>query len=167
MDVEIRGRRIPAGALVSEMIGAANRDPDQFADPDRLDIRDRGPGLAHLGFGVGIHFCVGAALARLEAAIAIPTILGRFPGLSIAEGGAAWRANTTFRGLSRRRTAVRRWLNRLAAIRHGRPDRMTRSRRTSALLTMRSTIQPDGDRWMSGRTCLGPTDERAGQEDQG
>jgi cytochrome P450 len=84
------------------MIGAANRDPDRFADPDGFDIlRPREPGLAHLAFGVGIHFCVGAALARLEAAIAIPAILGRWPHLVVVDGGVAWRANTTFRGLSR------------------------------------------------------------------
>ena len=100
--VEIRGRRIPAGALVSEMIGAANRDPAQFRDPDLFDIRrPREPGIAHLAFGVGIHFCVGAALARLEAAIAIPAILGRFSDVALVDGGVAWRANTTFRGLSR------------------------------------------------------------------
>ena len=91
--------RIPSGAIVSEMLGSANRDPERYADPDRLDITRAG--IGHRGFGVGIHFCVGAALARLEAAIAIPAILERLAGLRLADDGVAWRPNTTFRGLSR------------------------------------------------------------------
>lgn len=106
VEVEIRGRRIPAGAIVSEMLGAANRDPDRHVDPDRLDITRTGTG--HLAFGVGIHFCVGAALARLEASIAIPAILDRLPGLRVAGQGVAWRPNTTFRGLSRLELAFER-----------------------------------------------------------
>ncbi|MEA2660826.1 MAG: hypothetical protein QOH08_398 [Chloroflexota bacterium] len=99
VDVEIRGRRIPAGSIVSELLGSANRDPEQFADPDRLDITRHG--TRHLGFGVGIHFCIGAALARLEARIAIPMLLDELRDVELSPDGVAWRWNTTFRGLSR------------------------------------------------------------------
>jgi cytochrome P450 len=71
--VEMNGRTIPAGAFVLPLIGAANRDPQRFNEPDRLDIgRDPNP---HLGFGHGVHFCLGAALARLEARVALPDLL--------------------------------------------------------------------------------------------
>jgi cytochrome P450 len=67
-DVELRGTTIPAGAFVLPVIGAANRDPKQFADPNRFDIRrDPNP---HVAFGHGLHFCLGAALSRLEAKVA-------------------------------------------------------------------------------------------------
>lgn len=75
-DVEMRGRVIPAGQLVLAVIGSANRDPGQFADPGRFDIA-RDPN-AHLAFGHGLHFCLGAALSRLEARIAIGDLLARF-----------------------------------------------------------------------------------------
>ena len=69
-DAEIRGVQIPKGALVVPMIGAANRDPRVFEDPERFDIRRENAGL-HVAFGYGIHFCVGAPLARLEARAAL------------------------------------------------------------------------------------------------
>jgi cytochrome P450 len=73
--VEMHGQLIPAGALVLPMIGSANRDPSQFADPNRFDIsRDPNP---HLSFGHGIHACLGAALARMEARIALSDFLAR------------------------------------------------------------------------------------------
>lgn len=75
-DVELRGQTIPAGALMLPMIGAANRDPAQFAEPDRFDIA-RAPN-PHVAFGHGIHFCLGAALSRLETRIALGDILARF-----------------------------------------------------------------------------------------
>ena len=74
-DVEVHGRTIPAGALVLPMIGSANRDERQFPDPDRFDItRDPNP---HIAFGYGILFCLGAALSRLEARIALTDLLAR------------------------------------------------------------------------------------------
>ena len=74
-DVEMHGRTIPAGALVLAIIGSANRDPRQFRDAHSFDIaRDPNP---HIGFGHGIHFCVGAALSRLEARIALSHLLER------------------------------------------------------------------------------------------
>ncbi|HEX2501282.1 MAG TPA: cytochrome P450 [Methylomirabilota bacterium] len=66
-DAEIGGVPIPAGSLVLGLLGAANRDPAQFAEPDRLDLRRDEP--RHLGFGSGIHYCLGASLARLEAQV--------------------------------------------------------------------------------------------------
>jgi cytochrome P450 len=74
----------------------ANRDPEQFDDPDRLDIR-RGDNR-HVAFGVGIHFCVGAALARLEASVALPA-LAQLPGLRLAADEPVWQANTNLRTL--------------------------------------------------------------------
>ena len=73
---------IPAHEQVLVCLAAANRDPGAFAEPDRLDVRR--PAARHLGFGFGIHHCLGAPLARLEARIALGTLLGRFPGLELA-----------------------------------------------------------------------------------
>jgi cytochrome P450 len=77
-DVSIGGVDLPAGTLVTLCIGAANRDPAQFADPEALDIA-REPNK-HLAFGFGIHQCAGLSLARLEGRIAIGRFLRRFPG---------------------------------------------------------------------------------------
>lgn len=84
--VELHGKQIPAGALVLVMIGAANHDPAVFSQPDRFDIdREHGSHLAsHLGFGHGIHFCIGAALSRLEARVALPELLA-LEGLARAD----------------------------------------------------------------------------------
>ena len=72
-DIEMSGQTIPAGKLVLAVIGSANRDPQQFPDPSRFNIsRDPNP---HLAFGNGIHFCMGAPLARLEAKIALTDLL--------------------------------------------------------------------------------------------
>ncbi|WP_397544972.1 cytochrome P450 [Saccharopolyspora pogona] len=76
---EIGGRRVPADQVLSVWLSAANRDARQFADPDVFDPgRDPDP---HLGFGRGIHFCLGAPLARLEGRIAMNILLDRFPQL--------------------------------------------------------------------------------------
>jgi len=81
-DVEVHGQVIPAGALVLAMMGSANRDPRQFTDADRFDIRrDPNP---HVAFGHGIHFCLGAALARTEARIALSDLLQRFKSFELA-----------------------------------------------------------------------------------
>jgi cytochrome P450 len=87
-DVEVAGVPIQRGDIVSIGHGPANRDPRQFPDPDVLDIK-RNPNR-HLAFGHGIHFCVGAALARLEAPIAIHTVLHRMPNLRLAATDVAW-----------------------------------------------------------------------------
>jgi cytochrome P450 len=81
-DVEVHGRVIPAGKLVLPMIGSANRDPRQFPDAGRFDIgRDPNP---HIAFGHGIHSCLGAALSRLEARIALSDLLERLRDLGLA-----------------------------------------------------------------------------------
>jgi cytochrome P450 len=81
-DVVIGGVAMPAGTLVTLCIGAANRDPAQFPDPDRLDI-SRAPNR-HLAFGTGIHACAGMWLARMEGRVAISRLLARFPRLERA-----------------------------------------------------------------------------------
>lgn len=78
---EIGGVQIPVGTTVHLMLGAANRDPDQFPDPDRFDIARR-PNR-HLSFGLGIHICAGNALARLEAKIAFQKLFNRFPDVQL------------------------------------------------------------------------------------
>jgi cytochrome P450 len=95
-DTEIGGQTIAEGDLVMAFLGAANRDPAVFDDPDRLDLR-RDP--KHTAFGHGVHFCVGAGLSRLEAPIALRELLERFPGMRLATDEPAWKQNITFRGL--------------------------------------------------------------------
>jgi pimeloyl-[acyl-carrier protein] synthase len=103
-DCEVGGRLLRRGELALTLLGAANRDPDQFADPDRLDL-ERSPNQ-HFSFGRGIHFCLGAPLARLEGRIAIGTLVRRFPDLRLA--GEPERSETiTLRGLRRLPLAVR------------------------------------------------------------
>jgi cytochrome P450 len=94
---EIDGRCIEAGQHVSVLTGAANRDPAQFEEPDRLHLSRR-PNR-HLGFGHGIHFCLGAPLARAEGQIAINAILQRCAALELRDDKARWRALAVFRGL--------------------------------------------------------------------
>lgn len=102
-DFQLDGKEIRRGELVLALIGAANRDPEQFPDPDRLDLgRDPNP---HLSFGRGIHFCLGAPLARLEGQIAIGQLVSRFPRLRLA--GEPERSPTiTLRGLRNLRLAL-------------------------------------------------------------
>ena len=91
----VGGVALPAGALVTLCIGAANRDPAQFTDPDRFDI-GRTPNR-HLAFGSGAHLCAGHALARLEGRVAIGRFLERFPRYRLA--GAPMRGGRArFRG---------------------------------------------------------------------
>jgi cytochrome P450 len=93
--VELGGIKLSAGTPVTLCIGAANRDPAQFADPDHLDI-GRTPNR-HLAFGTGAHQCAGMALARLEGAIAISRFLARFPGYAL-NGDPARGGRVRFRG---------------------------------------------------------------------
>jgi cytochrome P450 len=96
--VEFEGAAIPAGATVYAALASANRDEWAFADPDRLDLR-RSPNR-HLAFGDGMHFCAGAALARLEAQIAIGEFASRFPrARSLNPGALAWKGGIVLRGL--------------------------------------------------------------------
>lgn len=99
-DVALGGATIPRGALVYAVLGSANRDERQFPDPDTLDLT-REPNR-HLAFGLGIHYCLGAPLARLEAQIAFGTLLRRLPNLRLAIPPEAvrWRRGLVLRGLS-------------------------------------------------------------------
>ena len=82
-DVDLHGQRVPAGSRIFQFVAAANRDPAVFADPDRFDIaRDPNP---HLTFGYGIHFCLGAPLARMEARIAWPILLNKLRDIELVE----------------------------------------------------------------------------------
>jgi len=93
----IHGKQIHKGDLVNTILGSANRDPQRFSKPDRFNIaRNEG---RHLGFGVGIHFCIGAPLVRLEAEVVFETILRRFPKISLATENLEWQEHPIFRGL--------------------------------------------------------------------
>jgi cytochrome P450 len=96
-DADIRGKLIRKGDLVNTIIGSANRDPERFSDPDHFNItRSEG---RHLGFGIGIHFCIGAPLVRLEAEVVFETMLRRFPDLCLATDHLEWQEHPIFRGL--------------------------------------------------------------------
>lgn len=98
-EVELGGKLIPEGKWILNLLGAANRDPDQFPDPDRLDITRTNN--RQIAFGVGIHFCLGGPLARVEGQIAINTILSRLPELSLLDKTPQWQADATLRGMSK------------------------------------------------------------------
>ncbi len=97
-DIDLRGLRIRAGDPVYVSYLAANRDPDVFPDPDRIDV-DRDPN-PHLSFGNGPHYCTGALLARLQIELLLHTLLGRLPGLRLAVPAerVPWRRQTMIRG---------------------------------------------------------------------
>jgi len=95
--VRINDLEFPAGRRFAICLGAANRDPEQFPEPDRFDIRRAEN--RHLAFSHGIHFCLGAALARLEGQIALGTLFRRFPNLRLTGGRLEFQANFTLRGL--------------------------------------------------------------------
>ncbi len=97
----LAGTAIDQGERVVLGLGAANRDPERFADPDRFDIhRDPAVNRAQIAFSHGIHHCLGAPLARLETAVALPALLRRFPGLALDDTADApqWRPSL-LRGL--------------------------------------------------------------------
>ncbi|MEV6209636.1 cytochrome P450 [Kitasatospora sp. NPDC051914] len=95
-DIEVGGAVIPRGSEVALLFGSANRDPERFADPDRLDVgRTDNP---HITFGAGIHFCLGAPLARLELNESYGALLRRAPGLRLVRE-PAWRPGYVIRGL--------------------------------------------------------------------
>jgi cytochrome P450 len=105
--VRIGNVTVPAGEFVLVALSSANRDPEQFDDADRLDVT-RSPG-GHLAFGHGIHFCLGAPLARLEGEVAFEQLLRRFPDLRLAvdPGQLRWRASTLMRGVEALPVTVR------------------------------------------------------------
>ncbi|MGW2251900.1 cytochrome P450 [Kitasatospora sp. NPDC001660] len=95
-DVEVRGVTIPRGSEIALLFGSANRDPERFAEPDRLDLgRADNP---HITFGAGIHFCLGAPLARLELTESYGALLRRAPGLRLVRE-PEWRPGYVIRGL--------------------------------------------------------------------
>jgi cytochrome P450 len=95
-DVEYRGQTIRAGEFVMLLTGSANRDPSFFKDPDVLDLTRKDN--THIGFGHGIHFCLGAPLARIEARIAFAQVSQRLTNLRLAPGDLEWRDNFSVRG---------------------------------------------------------------------
>jgi cytochrome P450 len=97
-DMEIGGMSIRRGQQVVALVGAANRDPAQFPDPDRLDL-SREPNR-HMAFGGGIHHCLGAALARAEGQVAIASLVRRAKRIELREDQPTWKATITLRGLA-------------------------------------------------------------------
>jgi cytochrome P450 len=97
-EVEVGGVTIPAGEQVFAMLGAGNRDPLRYANPDRLDITRTD--IQPLTFGGGVHFCLGAALARAEIEITFRTLLQRFPHIELAGGEPSFQDRLVLRGLT-------------------------------------------------------------------
>ncbi len=104
-DVELHGQVIPAGEMVLASLLAANRDPEVFAAPDTFDIRRTSN--KHMAFGYGIHYCLGAPLARMEGAIAIQTLFERFPKLELATAVESLEWNETLLLRSMKQMPVR------------------------------------------------------------
>ena len=104
---DVGGTEIPAGSLAFILLGAANRDPAQFPHPELFDV-GREPN-EHVSFGDGIHFCLGAPLARLEGAIAIESMLEKFPCLRLVNPDARleYRGSMALRGLSKLPLSIR------------------------------------------------------------
>jgi pimeloyl-[acyl-carrier protein] synthase len=97
-DVELGGKLIRKRQAVYAVMGAANRDPERFPDPDRIDIRRKEN--RHVAFGFGAHFCFGAPLARLEGQVAFATLLRRLQNPKLKPGPISWRDNLGLRGLN-------------------------------------------------------------------
>jgi cytochrome P450 len=99
-EIEVAGSRIPPDRNVALLLGAANRDPSQFDDPDRFNVARADH--RHLAFGFGAHYCIGAALARLVGQVAIETLLRRWSHLALVpDSSPRWRRYPAFRGLER------------------------------------------------------------------
>ena len=95
-DVEHYGQTVPAGSVMVLLNASANRDERQFPDPNRLDIRRKVQ--RHMSFGYGLHFCLGAHLARLEARVALEEVLKRFPDWEVDHEHAVQARTSTVRG---------------------------------------------------------------------
>lgn len=99
-DHERHGRRLSRGDRVFLMVGAANRDPRRFAAPQHFDIT-RADRSDHLGFGFGIHYCLGASLARVETALGVQALLRNYPDLALADEDMVWQPTLISRALTR------------------------------------------------------------------
>jgi cytochrome P450 len=97
-DIEVCGQHIPKGWTILCMLGAANRDPKQFEQPDQLNLGRLNN--QHLAFSAGIHFCIGAQLARLEGQIAIQKLIQAFPQMKLTTSQPQWASTFGFRGLT-------------------------------------------------------------------
>lgn len=97
--VALIGQRLRRGGLVLAIVGASDRDPHRFSDPDTFDIRGRDG--ARLSFGCGAHVCVASRLAMLEAEVAVPALMRRWPALAMALAPALWNGNAGLLGLMR------------------------------------------------------------------
>ncbi|MFK0735521.1 MAG: cytochrome P450 [Gloeotrichia echinulata HAB0833] len=104
-DVEIGGKLIRRGDSVGLMLGSANRDPARFPNPEVLDLQRQDS--RHCGFGGGIHFCIGSALARAEGQIALNVLLNRLPDLRLVDEKVEWTNNIVFHGPKHLRVAFR------------------------------------------------------------
>ena len=104
-DLTMGGKTIKKGQFVFTMFGAANHDPEHFPDPDAFDITRET--RQHLAFGMGVHYCVALSLARLEAQIAVRTLLDRYPNLRLQDETLEYQANYELRGLKRLPVAFR------------------------------------------------------------
>ncbi len=106
-DMEVGGRQIRAGELLFPVLGAANRDPAKYTDPDTLDLT-RDSAVTHLTFGAGIHYCIGAFLGRLEGQVLFPMLAQRFPDLRLDPdaGAPEFRPDPALRGLKGLRLLV-------------------------------------------------------------
>jgi cytochrome P450 len=98
-DVHYGDVEVAAGSVVMTVLGAASHDPAMFEDPEVLHL-DRPNANRHLGFASGIHYCLGASLAKLEASVAITSVMRRFPAVELA-GEPHWRDRLTIRGVDR------------------------------------------------------------------
>lgn len=96
VDADVGGVDVPTGQVILTLLGAANRDPDRYPDPDRFDVARSGQ--QHLAFAAGIHFCLGAPLARLEGEVVFERLLGRFSTID-GDGMLRWRPGLMLRGL--------------------------------------------------------------------
>ncbi|MHB2029799.1 MAG: cytochrome P450, partial [Acidimicrobiales bacterium] len=96
-DIELGDARIEAGQFVMLLLGSANRDPLAFDEPDKFDVT-RTPNN-HLGFGFGIHHCLGAPLARMETEVALSSLIRRAPKLALAAETVTYKANVILRGM--------------------------------------------------------------------
>jgi cytochrome P450 len=98
-DHVLAGARMRQGDRVQVLLGSANRDPEVFRNPDRLDVTRTD--VRHLAFGLGSHYCLGAALGRLEGEVALAALIRRFPRMRLASERVDWRRSVVFRGLER------------------------------------------------------------------